>query len=166
MAEKPVSRRAARALALQVLYSLEFGEVKSELALRKAFLAVPRQGENPEAPNPDQAFKSFEWHLVLGVWQHCPELDGIIEQYAKNWRLERLGRIELNLMRLAMYEMVYMADVPIKVSINEALDLGRSFGEDKSHTFVNGVLDAAAKALEAGTLVRKGSPVVTDKKPA
>lgn len=149
MAKSP-SRRASRCQAFQVLYGQEFVNASDLNALRNAFLASPRQDEeeDPEAAG-------FAWELVEGVWRHAEELDEIIGGFARNWRLERVGRVELTLLRLAVYEMLYRPDVPAKVALNEALELDKQFGEEKSRTFVNGVLDAAVKAIEAGTLQKK-----------
>ncbi|WP_458399187.1 transcription antitermination factor NusB [Mailhella sp.] len=152
MAVKEPSRRAHRQLAFQALYGQEFLDCHTVDDLKKAFLAVPRQDEGFEAEEPS----GFAWELVLGVWQHRTELDAIIERFAHNWRLDRVGRVELNLLRLGVYEMLYRADVPCKVSMNEALDLDRQYGDARSHTFVNGILDAVAKALEKGELKARG----------
>ena len=74
----------------------------------------------------------------------------------RNWRVDRLGKIELTLLRLAVFEMLYRADVPPKVAINEALELSTRFGDAKAKSFINGILDAAIKAQEAGTLTVAG----------
>ena len=129
--------------------------VSSEDAIRadEEFLHRYRNSlDSFEAEEPS----GFAWELVLGVWQHRTELDAIIEKFAHNWRLDRVGRVELNLLRLGVYEMLYRADVPCKVSMNEALDLDRQYGDARSHTFVNGILDAVAKALEKGELKARG----------
>lgn len=152
MASKNQSRRAARSQAFQVLYGQEFVSAADPDGLRKAFLALPRQEESPaESPDPS----GFAWELVEGVWSHAAELDEIISRFARNWRLERVGRVELTLLRLAVYEMLYRPDVPPKVAMNEALELEKIYGEEKSRAFVNGILDAAAKAMENGSLARQ-----------
>ena len=83
-------------------------------------------------------------------------LDSVIERFSQNWRVDRLGKIELTLLRLAVFEMLYRADVPPKVAINEALELSTRFGDAKAKSFINGILDAAIKAQEAGTLTVAG----------
>ena len=152
MAVKELSRRAHRQLAFQALYGQEFLDCDSVDKLQKAFLSVPRQGD-AEA---EAEASGFAWELVLGVWQHRAELDAIIEKFARNWRLDRVGRVELNLLRLGVYEMLYRADVPARVSMNEALELDKQYGDARSHTFVNGILDAVSKALEKGELKARG----------
>jgi N utilization substance protein B len=153
MAVKEPSRRAHRQLAFQALYGQEFLDCHTVNDLKKAFLAVPRQQD--EALDTEEP-SGFAWELVLGVWQNRTELDAVIEKFARNWRLDRVGRVELNLLRLGVYEMLYRADVPCKVSMNEALELDKQYGDARSHTFVNGILDAVSKALEKGELKARG----------
>ena len=153
MGAREPSRRAQRLLAFQALYGHEFLECASVEQLKAAFLAVPRQDEALEQ---DGEPSGFAWELVYGVWQHRDELDAVIERFARNWRLDRVGRVELNLLRLGVYEMLYRADVPAKVSMNEALELDKQYGDSRSHTFVNGILDAVSKAVDKGELRVRG----------
>lgn len=159
MQTKLPPRRVSRCLAFQVLYSQEFNASSTPEELRRAFLDAPRQegGDVDEDDAVDAGSgepSGFAWELVQGVWRKATELDDIIARFARNWRLERVGRVELTLLRLAVYEMLYRPDVPAKVAMNEALDLDRQFGEEKSRSFVNGILDAVAKAMEKGELRR------------
>ena len=147
MACRSIPRRVSRNLAFQVLYGQEFLHSTSREELEQAFRDAPRQDTQEEAEA-----AGFAWELVEGVWSKTRHLDELISSYARNWRLERVGRIELTLMRLALYEMLYRADVPTKVALNEALELNRQYGTERSHAFLNGVLDAAAKDLESGKL--------------
>lgn len=154
MSQKTPPRRVSRSLAFQVLYAQEFVSSPSADALHQAFLAAPRQGDGPDSEEDAGKPDGFAWELVKGVWSKIAELDDIIARFARNWRLERVGRVELTLLRLAVYEMLYRPDVPAKVALNEALDLDRQYGEEKSRAFVNGILDAVVKALEKGELRR------------
>lgn len=146
---KAPPRRTERSLAFQVLYSQEFVSCGTLEELEKAFALAPRQDEQAGKP------AGFAWDLVRGVWENEKKLDEIISAHSNNWRLERVGRVELTLLRLAVYEMLYCPDVPPKVAMNEALDLNRQFGEEKSKAFVNGILDAVSKADENGPLSQK-----------
>lgn len=150
MGMRSVPRRVSRNLAFQVLYGQEFLHSTTREELSRAFRAAPRQDEQEETEA-----SGFAWELVEGVWSKTSELDDLIRRYARNWRLERVGRVELTLMRLALYEMLFRPDVPPKVAMNEALELNRQYGEEKSRAFVNGVLDAVAKGLESGELTSK-----------
>lgn len=112
-------------------------------------------GANIIIPDGDEAaLAGFTWEIVQGVWQKQAELDKVITEFSQNWRLERMGRVELALLRLSMYELLFRDDTPPKVIINEALELSKQFGDDNSRGFVNGILDAAVKAVEVGSLKR------------
>lgn len=143
------TRRASRAIAFQILYGLRFSEIPDALALAQAFANSPDQHDalppdaNGQAPYPH----GFAWDLVHGVWQHRDELDAAIAAHSRNWKLERIGHVEITLLRMAAYELKYLPDVPAGVIINEALELNREFGEAASHGFINGVLDALSGQL-------------------
>lgn len=88
----------------------------------------------------------FAWELVEGVWSHTSELDKYIKDYSHNWRVNRIGRIELTILRLSIFEIIYRSDIPAKVAINESMELSKEFGDNNAHTFINGILDAIIKA--------------------
>lgn len=111
-------------------------------------------GANIVIPDEAEELSGFTWELVHGVWQKQSELDEIITGFSQNWRLERMGRVELALLRLAIYELLFSDETPPKVIINEAIELSKQFGDDNSRGFVNGILDAAVKAVESGGLKR------------
>jgi N utilization substance protein B len=125
-------RREARETALTCLYQLDLGveDLPSVLALlgkeRKASARV----------------RAFAAALVEGVWTHREEVDRLIAAHLQNWKLERLTRTDRGLLRMAVYEMKFDADVPGKVAINEAVEIGKKFGGEESGRFLNGVLDA------------------------
>lgn len=108
----------------------------------------------PDSANEELA--GFTWDLVRGVWQKRSELDNMITAFSQNWRIERMGRVELALLRMAMYELVFSNETPPKVVLNEAIELSKQFGDDNARGFVNGILDAAVKAVDAGSLNRGG----------
>ncbi len=114
---KSASRRGERAQAFQVLYGLSFADATSPEDVRRAFLQSPDHQESEEDGLPS----GFAWDLVQGVWSRRDELDKTISRFSRNWRVDRMGRVELTLLRLAMYELLYRQDVPAKVAINEAL---------------------------------------------
>lgn len=146
------TRRSERALAFQVLYGLTFSPATSLGGLRDAYTASPDVADKGEF---EGVPAGFAWELVEGVWKTATTLDEIIGRYSQNWRLDRMGKIELTLLRIAIYEMVYRTDVPAKVAINEALELSKQFGDANARSFINGILDAAAKAQETGELAPK-----------
>jgi len=90
---------------------------------------------------PDREADEFLRRLVLGVLKHCEELDRLIERYSENWRLDRIDVIDRNILRMALFELLYCEDIPPKVTINEAIDLGKRYGSEDSGSFINGILD-------------------------
>jgi len=135
------SRSLARQRAFQVLYSLQFTPVDTPEALKTAFDNFPKD-ENTEDGNAE--LRDFAWELIEGVWSSAKELDAAIAGLSRNWRVDRLGKVELTLLRLAFYELKHHPDVPAKVVISEALDLAARFANTQARHFINGILDAAA----------------------
>jgi len=86
--------------------------------------------------------KPFFMRLVKGVREYREEIDSLIERFSSNWKLNRMSRVDLNIMRIATYELLYCDDIPYRVSINEAVDMGKKFGSKDSGAFVNGILDS------------------------
>ncbi len=128
-------------------YELNDDELTGENAQLPSINSIPMQDDDviEDMPIAPLLPEGFTWELVEGVWTYLSELDDTIKAYAKNWRLDRLGRIELTILRIALYEMLYRDDIPVKVSIAEALELTNKFAEYKAHSFVNGLLDAVHK---------------------
>jgi transcription antitermination factor NusB len=124
-------RRRARELAVQVLFHLEFNPSdpgESFDLLCRSF-------------SPPKEIRAFSKELVLGVWENKGKLDTLISQASRNWRIERMSRVDRNILRVAVFEVLYVGDIPPKVSIDEAVELGKKYGTDDSGAFVNGVLD-------------------------
>ena len=131
-------RRQARKVALQVLYQMEMSGVTPEEGFRLYF-------EHFDAPD---AERSFVEQLIFGVHQHRSRLDQLITSASENWRVERMSLIDRNILRMALFEMLFCADIPSKVSINEAINLGKLFGSKDSGPFINGVLDHLLARLQ------------------
>ena len=151
---KSATRRGERELAFQVLYGLSFTPARDIDDLRRFFRISPDYLARWEGQEPPSHPSGFAWELVEGVWSKSDELDAAITNFSRNWRVDRMGRVELTLLRLAVFEIMYRSDVPPKVAINEALELSRQFGEGNAKSFINGILDAVAKALETGGISR------------
>jgi len=96
--------------------------------------------------------KAFTAKLIAGVADKSKVIDGLISKYATNWQLDRMAVIDRNVLRLATYELLFMDDIPPKVSINEAIDIAKKFGGDDSGKFVNGVLDKINKTESKKTI--------------
>ncbi len=94
----------------------------------------------------------FYRQLVGGVIAKGTEIDGIIVKFSSNWKMTRMSCVDRNVMRIAIYEMLYCDDIPTKVSINEAIDVGKRYGTDESGAFINGILDSVRVALDKGEI--------------
>lgn len=138
------SRRQARELAFQVLYSLFFTPAEDEAALRRSFVLSPHNLRMDES-NLDDEPEGFAWDLTHGVWSRQGEIDGLINRFSHHWRTEKMGKIELTLLRIAVHELVWLRDSPPRTIINEALELADQFGASGAKQLINGILDAVAR---------------------
>lgn len=133
-------RRKARELALQLLYLLDLrGEADPDPQLPEFW------GRHPVDPE----VRSFTETLVRGTKLHQPKIDELITQYTEHWGLERMAVVDRNILREGIFELLWMADVPPKVAINEALEVAKKFSTQESSRFINGVLDRVRKELRS-----------------
>ena len=134
-------------VAFQVLYGLSFATVTTREELERAFLSYPTKetAEGKAEECGTEQPQGFAWELVSGVWEQQAALDESISRYSQNWKLERIGHIELTLLRLAFFELFFRSDTPPRVVINEVLELSTHFAEISAKKFINGLLDAAVK---------------------
>lgn len=136
------ARRTGRERALQALYQLDMSGGTPADALGAAWESVGQ--ENPK-PEPDAV--QFARDLVDGVVANLRAIDALIEQHSHNWRIDRMDRIDRSVLRLAIFELKYRPEIPCKVTLNEAVELGKTFGTEASSAFINGLLDRVAIAL-------------------
>jgi len=101
---------------------------------------------------PPQKARPFFLKLVNGVLESQPQIDALIERFSKNWRVKRMACVDRNVMRIAVFEMLFCQDIPPKVSINEAIDVGKKFGTEESGAFINGIIDRIRMAIEKGEI--------------
>jgi len=121
-----MKRRTAREKALQALFQIDIGKNDTMEAYKYSL----------DGNEEDEYLKQ----LIFGTVEHLKDIDSIITSNLENWTLDRLGNVDRNLLRLAVYEMKYMADVPHSVAINEAIEIAKQYGDDQSSKFINGVL--------------------------
>lgn len=133
-------RRSGRAYALQLLYARD-GDVATDISNA----AVSWAGEFELELEP--AAQAFAKELVTAAVARGKEIDELIASASKNWRIDRMSRVDRNILRLGACELLAFADVPVKVVINEAVELAKRFGTAESSAFVNGVLDRIAGAV-------------------
>ncbi len=129
-------RTKAREYALQILYAVDITNDDPENCIERFW-----EGSDEKSSQ----IKEFAASLVLGVWSKKNEIDKMISKHATNWQLDRMAVIDRNVLRFATYELMFVDDIPPKVSINEAIDIAKKFGGSDSGKFVNGVLDKINK---------------------
>jgi len=128
-------RSKAREIALCLLYQIEISKADFHQVISQ-YLET-----NPQKP---EAIDFFSL-LIEGVSENIQSLDALIKKYVKNWEIERMAVVDRNVLRIACYEFLFLEDVPPKVSINEAIELAKRFGDVDSPRFVNGILDKIYK---------------------
>lgn len=143
-----MARRRAREFALKALYQADVAGGGPVAALEGLFAGL-LDSETDEKPAGDEEVQ-FAQRVVSCVADRGEEIDALIEKASKNWRLARMPIVDRSILRLATGEMLLLNDVPVSVSINEAVELAKTFGEKESRAFVNGILDRIASILGRG----------------
>lgn len=130
-----MKRRLARVKAVQSLFQVDMSGTDKEEAIKNVL---------DENESKDQ----FLEQLVFGTLDHIEEIDQIMKNHLQNWKIDRVGNVDRAVIRMAIYEMKFLKEIPINVSLNEAIDVAKSFGGDESGRFVNGVLSKVADQLK------------------
>ncbi|WP_274651748.1 transcription antitermination factor NusB [Paenibacillus humicola] len=143
-----MKRRLAREIAVQSLYQMEMNEVSSGDAVDMLMDEVSEENEIGADAGDAKGIDKFVRNLVNGVTEHKAAIDDMLQQYLTGWQVDRLSRVDRQVLRLACYEMVFRSDVPPKAAINEAIELAKHFGTDDSGKFVNGVLGRLLQELD------------------
>ncbi len=138
-------RRKARELALQALYQVDFYKSSPEDSLALFWQDQMVGSETLE----------FSKKLVEGVVRRAKEIDELVEGHSEHWKLSRMSRVDRNILRMAVLELLEMPDIPCKVTIDEAIELGKKFGTTESGAFINGILDHVLKQLTKESKIRK-----------
>lgn len=133
-------RRLARELVVQILYYLELNEVPSYNAADYVIDEIRENDEGKMLLENDVIDANHIMSLVAGTRQNASQFDRIFSDYLKKWSLERLSKVDMQILRLALYELLFASDVPQGAVINEAVELAKRFGTEESGKFVNGVL--------------------------
>jgi len=129
-------RTQSREYALKILYQAELTRREIHLASEKFW---------SEFESIDEHVRSFSDRLTSGVEENCQKIDDKISEHATNWQLKRMAVIDRNVLRIGVFELIYADDIPPKVTINEAVELAKKYGDIESSKFVNGILDKIHK---------------------
>jgi N utilization substance protein B len=143
------SRRRSRELAMQALFYMDNCHDNSEETLERFCSNF----------NPNEDILPFFYRLVRGVVFEENEIDSTIEKFSSNWKISRMSCVDRNIMRIAVYELLWCGDIPSKVSINEAIDIGKKYGTEESGPFINGILDSILDAIAKGSIKVKSSDI-------
>jgi N utilization substance protein B len=159
-------RRKAREIALQVLYELDVLKMDTQEAVdlfwdhftaaeealepfwdyfRKPKDAKKHVSEVFGAPRDARPFSTL---LIEGTWRHRRQIDKLISGCSEHWSISRMSKVDRSILRMAVYELLYCDDIPPKVTLNEAIDLGKAYGSENSGSFINGILDALYVKLQ------------------
>ncbi|MDT2865553.1 transcription antitermination factor NusB [Vagococcus carniphilus] len=137
-----LTRHQLREVAFQVNFSMLYSE---ELEVNEAIENVLEHYDEQSS----QEIPQYLEVVVTGVKEHQEELDQIIEKHLKRWTVSRIAKTDLVILRLALFEMLYISDIPAKVSLNEALEIAKTFSDYESRRFVNGVLSSAMNEMDS-----------------
>ena len=141
------SRRKSREKALQVLFQLDFQNVDIDSALQEFWSGHPTGDK----------VRDFTETLVRGTFANRENIDRMISSTVENWSIERLAAVDRAILRFATYELMHMPDVPPKVTINEALEIAKTYGTEESCRFINGVLDKIREKIGKSTAMTGSS---------
>ncbi|MEM7200324.1 MAG: transcription antitermination factor NusB [Planctomycetota bacterium] len=145
-------RTRAREIAVQFMYQVDVrGEEAMELL--DDFL---------EHESPDAEVQQFALRLILGTRRHADEIDTTLRAVTRNWDLERMAIVDRNVLRVAIFELLMCPDIPPKVTINEAIELGKRFSTANSGAFINGILDRVRLDHGGGTLPPREPPAAEE----
>ena len=139
-----MTRSTAREIAMHLIYEMEYHEELPEELIEKVFSDgyYPRLAEESDLYQDKPNAKQMDYirFCVQGVYANKPEIDGIIERYAVGWKLGRISKVSLAVLRLAVFEILYVEDAPTGAVINEAVEIARRYEEEDKVSFINGIL--------------------------
>ncbi len=130
-------RRQAREAALQMWYEIDQAHV-TPAEVVATFWPLHPAGDD---------IRAFADELVWGIHDQREAIDALLSQYSTHWRLPRMAAVDRNILRIATYELLHCTDIPVRVTLNEAIEIGKKFGTEESGAFINGILDQIAKTV-------------------
>ena len=125
---------------MQALFSHDMSSIPAEDLLELGWISDAKPAEDTLA---------FARLLIAGALEHIKDIDASIQTHLDHWQIERLGRVDLAILRLGTYSLCYQKDIPASITIDEAVDMAKEYGTDDSYRFVNGVLDSIKKDIGA-----------------
>ncbi len=139
------ARSRAREIALQILFQYEWNSDYGMEQALKEYVSGLLAGK----PADNEYTLEFARRCIRGVLEHRDKIDEVLSRHAKKWRIDRMAKVDRNILRLGAFEILFAPDIPGRVAVNEAVELAKRYGTDESGAFVNGILDSVLKN-EAG----------------
>lgn len=159
-----MTRTNAREIAIHFTFELSFSNQSADQLLEEFFnreyFEILGAEEELYAEFPNEKQRNYICALVRGAFQHGAELDSYIEKYAVGWKFSRIGRVAAAIMRVAMYEILYMPDIPNAAAINDAVEIAKNYEAEETVKFINGILGSFVRGenipdLAASTVVEE-----------
>ncbi|WP_027340160.1 transcription antitermination factor NusB [Halonatronum saccharophilum] len=135
--KRELNRRQSREVAVQLLYQMDVNKESLEINLKKL------HNDRPEI----MLEGSYLEDILKGTDENIKKIDELVDEKAKDWKIDRIGKVDRNIIRLALYEILFEEDIPVAVAIDEAIELAKSFSDEKSAKFIHGVLGRIAEGL-------------------
>jgi len=147
-----MKRTVAREIAVRLCFAVSENPAPPKEALEqlfnKEYYSTLQEEDKLYAAAPDKKQKQYINSVVTGVYEHISELDTYIEKHSVGWKSNRISKTAKAIMRIAMYEVLYMQDIPTKVAINEAVELAKKYESPETCSFINGILGSFSRALD------------------
>jgi N utilization substance protein B len=149
-----MNRKTAREIAMKLIYELDFNPERADEVIdfrmsEDGFRLLSGEDKSYDKP-PEENQREYILKIVRGVFEHLPEIDEYIEKYSIGWKFKRISRVSAAILRVCMFELLYMPDIPESSSINEAVELAKKFDADEAPAFINGVLGSFTRAERSG----------------
>ena len=141
-----MSRRQARVIAFKTIYRFDFTGEALERLLDFSWLGEKKFQQLQEDPRGEGVLNFARW-IITGTLEHLEEIDKKISEFLQHWDISRVARVDLAILRISVFGLLYMTDIPASVTIDEAVEMAREFASPDSYRFVNGVLDGVRKSL-------------------
>jgi N utilization substance protein B len=129
-----IKRRKAREIILKALYQIDIANISVEKILKFDWL-------DKDEIEIDESIKEFAKEIITGTLENLNIIDELIKKYSENWKFERISPVDKAILRFSIYSLLYRKDIPVKVVIDEAIEIGKSYSTEKSYQFINGILD-------------------------
>lgn len=133
------SRRKARILAFQAIYAWDASKTSERELLNFSWLG------NKSAARDDEELKTFAGLIIAGTIENIEQIDRAIDRHLKNWTLERIKKVDLAILRVSVFALLFQKDMPVQITIDEAIEIAKEYGSEESFRFINGVLDSIWK---------------------